>query len=175
MSAARARKRVAVSVSSSAPAAVTARAAHAGDVDAIVALIGSWSSAGLTLARSHDEVRGLIEAFVVAEDRAGRVVACCALERCGRGIGEIRSVSVASGMTGAGAGRSVVEAAVSRAGDRGLREIYLLTKTRGFFERAGFAVVAESVVPGWWVRERVIAAGRTLEGRWVMRRAVVRP
>ena len=97
------------------------------------------------------------------------VIACGATDDCGKGLGEIRSVAVAYDAKGVGAGRAVVEGLVARAPGRGFDQLVLLTKTPAFFERTGFRAIELAQAPAWFVRERIVAAGRSTEGRTVMR------
>jgi N-acetylglutamate synthase-like GNAT family acetyltransferase len=154
---------------SGAPAhALVVRCARVADAPAIVTLVASWAEAGLTLRRSLGDVLGTIGSFVVVE-WGGRVIACGATDDCGKGLGEIRSVAVAYDAKGVGAGRAVVEGLVARAPDRGFDQLVLLTKTPAFFERTGFRAIELAQAPAWFVRERLVSAGRSTEGRTVMR------
>lgn len=151
--------------------AMVVRPARVADAPAISALICSWSDQGFTLRRSVGEVLALICSFVIVE-AAGEVIACACLHRCGRGVGEVRSVAVAAKAKGLGAGKAVLAGVVKAADESGIEELFLLTKIPAWFERGGFGEVAVEDLPAWWVRERVLDAGRTLDGRSAMRRKV---
>ena len=147
------------------------RHARVADAAAIAALVSSWSDQGFTLRRSSGEVLAMIDRFVVVES-SGAIIACACVEECGRGVGEVRSVAVAERAKGMGAGKAVLAGVVKAADEGGITELYLLTKIPGWFERGGFSEVPIAELPGWWVRERVLNAGRTLDGRSAMRRRV---
>ncbi|MEZ6318614.1 MAG: GNAT family N-acetyltransferase [Phycisphaerales bacterium] len=151
--------------------AMVVRHARVADAPAISALICSWSDHGFTLRRSVGEVLSLINAFVVVE-AAGEIIACACVEDCGRHLGEVRSVAVAEKAKGLGAGKAVLAGVVKAADESGIKELYLLTKIPAWFERGGFAEVPVADLPSWWVRERVLDAGRSLEGRSAMCRKV---
>ncbi len=147
------------------------RHARVADAAAIAALVSSWSDHGFTLRRSAGEVLAMIDRFVVVES-AGSIIACACVEDCGRRVGEVRSVAVAERAKGMGAGKAVLAGVVKAADEEGIKELYLLTKIPAWFERGGFRAVAFDEVPSWWMRERVLDAGRRVEGRSAMCRRV---
>lgn len=113
--------------------------ARAGDVDAVLALVGSM---GLP----RDGVRQVLSTLLVAR-AAGEVVGCAAIEIYGRD-GLLRSVAVAPGRRGSGLGRRLTDAALTLAAERRLDRLYLLTETAApFFARLGFEPVGRADVP----------------------------
>jgi amino-acid N-acetyltransferase len=93
-----------------------------------------------------DGVLDHLHTAVVAR-RAGRVVACAALEVYGDGA-LLRSVAVDPAERGTGLGRAVTEAALALASRLGADPIFLLTTTaERYFPRFGFSIVPRSEVP----------------------------
>jgi len=78
-----------------------ARPATIDDVPAIVELVDEWAAMGLTISRRPEDVEARIDEFAVAE-LGGAIVSCGALREVGSGIGEIRSIAVASRAKGIG-------------------------------------------------------------------------
>ena len=93
-----------------------------------------------------DGLSTTLENFLVAEAGA-RVVGAAGLEVYDDAA-LLRSVVVAPSHRGAGMGGMLSEGALALAGDRGIRDVYLLTDTaEAFFRRRGFAVIARADVP----------------------------
>ncbi len=152
---------------------VAVRAAAEDDVDAIVTLINQWAEHGLTLGRDEASVRSRLEDFVVGS--TSHVIACAALETVHASLGEIRSVSVAHDALGTGAGRLVVEGLLDRALASGMQQVVLLTKTPAFFAKLGFEAVDVDALPAPYVRDGLVAKGRSTEGRTAMSKVLSQP
>lgn len=115
------------------------RPAEVADLDAVRAL----------LAAANLPLDGMDEAFehgvVAVED--GLVVGAAAVEPYGTD-GLLRSVVVNPTRRGSGLGRAVVAAAEASAGQRGIRDLYLLTETAiGWFPRLGYAPLDRDAAP----------------------------
>jgi N-acetylglutamate synthase-like GNAT family acetyltransferase len=77
----------------------------------------------------------------------GRIVGTAGVETYGD-VGLLRSVAVDPIVRGSGVGASLVAAAVDRARERGLSDLYLLTETADrWFPRFGFKPVERSGLP----------------------------
>lgn len=88
-----------------------------------------------------------LEGFVVAKE-GDRIVGCAALEQYGK-CGLLRSVVVDVTMRGLGLGQQLTQAMLTRARERNLARIYLLTETaQDFFPKFGFRVVKRDTVDG---------------------------
>ena len=75
------------------------------------------------------------------------VVGAAGLEFVAR-LGALSFLTVAPSVRRQGIGSSLLQSAVARANELGLSELYLLTdREKGFFEKRGFAAVAEEDVP----------------------------
>lgn len=84
--------------------------------------------------------------FVVAE-REGRVIGVAGLELYRDGA-LLRSVAVFPSERGTGLGGRLVETVLRRAGEAGVRDVYLLTTTaERYFPRFGFTVIPRELVP----------------------------
>ncbi|MGH7607647.1 MAG: arsenic resistance N-acetyltransferase ArsN2, partial [Gemmatimonadales bacterium] len=76
--------------------------------------------------------------------REGTLLGCAAVEVYGK-AGLLRSVAVAPNRRGTGLGQRLTAAALERARQRGVRDVYLLTTTAGdFFPRFGFAAITRA-------------------------------
>lgn len=95
-----------------------------------------------------DGVRAAIDDFFVAED-GGRIVATGGLERCGGGVGLVRSFAVREDHRNLGLARELWDRVLARASGSELSELFLLTTTaQRYFERFGFASIPRDEAPG---------------------------
>lgn len=122
------------------------RKAKLEDVPAIHELINDYAEQGQMLFRAPAELYEHLRDFYVFEDD-GELVGCCALEIMWRDLAEVKSLSVRDGRHGQGVGRQLVEAAVREAEELGLHRVFALTRSQGFFEKLGFAVVDRHTLP----------------------------
>lgn len=147
---------------------VVVRPARVADAGTIEALVTGWAERGLTIRRSLGDILAGIGDFAVAE-AAGVVVACASLEVFGDGAeAEVRSVSVAPGHEGLGAGRAVVGQLLDEARARGVGRVVLLTRSQAFFQRCGFCVIEPGELSRAYLDQQVTGRGRTLDGRTAM-------
>lgn len=87
-----------------------------------------------------------LEQFLVARD-GGRLAGVIGLERYGP-VALLRSAAVDPAARGRRIGAMLVDRLVAEAGERGIRELYLLTTTaEKWFPRFGFHSIARSEVP----------------------------
>ena len=122
------------------------RKARIADVRSIHALVGQYARRRLMLARSLAELYENVRDFFVFE-QGEQVRGCCALHIAWEGLGEVKSLAVASHYTKRGIGRKLVEACLDEARDLGLERVFVLTFVPGFFRRAGFKKIAKSKLP----------------------------
>lgn len=127
--------------------AVTIRPARAEDVDGIVALINGYAAQSVMLWRTPESVRAALHDFVVGIDAAGRFLACGALKEYSPSVAEVASVAVARELHGRGIGIRIVQEVERLARKRGVAELFALTLTPAFFERAGYAVADRARFP----------------------------
>jgi amino-acid N-acetyltransferase len=100
------------------------------------------------LAAAGLPLEGLADAreLLVARE-AGAVIGCAAIEIYEDG-GLLRSVAVAPAFRGTGLGRTLVEAALTRAQALNLPAVFLLTTTaERYFPRFGFEAIERDAVP----------------------------
>jgi amino-acid N-acetyltransferase len=127
----------------------------------------------LALARAGGVLeRGIAEGFgefLVAEQEGG-VVGACGLEQHG-GDALLRSVVVDAGFRGGGVGRLLVDAALRRARERGLAEVYLLTTSAPeYFARLGFGFRSRDAAPAAIRESWEFRAGCPASARFMSRR-----
>jgi len=122
------------------------RKARLDDVSAIHQLINEYAEQGQMLFRTPAELYEHLRDFSVCESD-GQITGCCALEIMWRDLAEIKSLSVSPGRQTQGIGRQLVEAAVAEAVELGLRQVFALTRSQGFFERLGFRAVDRNSLP----------------------------
>jgi amino-acid N-acetyltransferase len=125
------------------------RRADAGDVDAILALIGANLSAGHLLPRTREDVSRRIGRFLVV-DAGGAVVGCAELAPLSRAVAEVRSLVVDESSRGHGFGTRIVEELKRWAIQDGFSTVCAFTHLASHFVRLGF-----SIVPHQWLPEKI--------------------
>jgi thioredoxin type arsenate reductase len=101
------------------------------------------------LTENHLPVDGLADhlATTMVARRNGMIVGSAALELYGKAA-LLRSVSVSPSLQKHGLGQRLTRAALALAGQRGVKQVFLLTETAGgFFPRFGFHPTTRSAVP----------------------------
>jgi amino-acid N-acetyltransferase len=117
---------------------VTLRTAEAGDLPAVLDLLGrsQLPSSGVAEALPH---------FVIAENE-GQLVGVVGLEIYGESA-LLRSLAVEESWRGSGVGRTLIERALWATRERGIKDVFLLTTTaERYFPRFGFACVSRDSV-----------------------------
>lgn len=127
--------------------AIVLRRARAEDVHGIVSLIHGYAAESIMLFRTPDSVRATLHDFVVAVDAHATVIACGAIKEYSPSLAEVASVAVARAAHGRGLGTLIVQEVERLARKRGIDELFALTLTPGFFERAGYAVTDRALYP----------------------------
>jgi amino-acid N-acetyltransferase len=128
------------------------RPAAAGELEWAAAFV---AAAGLPADGLGDQFPG---AYRILE-ADGQRVGLAGLERYG-GSGLLRSVAVAEGWRGTGAGALLVADSLARAREAGLAAVYLLTTTADrWFPRFGFRAVARAALPGELAAAPEVAGG----------------
>lgn len=122
------------------------RNAKIGDVEVIYALINSHAELEKMLFRSKADIYANLQSFLVAEVD-GEVLGCCALQIIWSDLAEIKSLAVDEANIGTGVGKSLVTAALERAGELDLPRVFALTLDVGFFEKLGFEVIEKESLP----------------------------
>jgi N-acetylglutamate synthase-like GNAT family acetyltransferase len=126
---------------------ISLRMAQPADVASIVALVNGYASDSVMLPISAERVVLALEDFVIAADWRGRVRACGALKEYSPSLAEVASLAVARDAHGGGLGKRIVAELEALARMRGIDELFALTMTPGFFERAGYLVTERARYP----------------------------
>ena len=113
------------------------RPARTSDVRRIRALVDMYSQRRILLSKATVTLFEDVPDFLVAE-ADGQVVGCGAMHVIWEDLGELRTLAVDPAWTGAGIGRSLVEALVDRARALGVSRVFCLTFETGFFAHNGF-------------------------------------
>ncbi|MGB7982291.1 MAG: amino-acid N-acetyltransferase [Candidatus Nanopelagicales bacterium] len=116
------------------------RPARTSDVRAIRDLIDIYAPHRILLARATVTLFETVPDFLVAEVD-GQVVGCGALHVVWEDLGELRSLAVDPGHTGAGIGRSLAGALLDRARALGVLRVFCLTFETQFFAGSGFVQI----------------------------------
>jgi amino-acid N-acetyltransferase len=126
---------------------ITYRRARAADISGIANLINGYAEDRVMLPRTPESIGLTLDDFIVAVDGHGRVSGCGALKEYSPSLAEVASLAVARDAHGRGVGRELVARLEELAARRGVREVFALTLTPAFFERAGYAVVDRAMYP----------------------------
>jgi amino-acid N-acetyltransferase len=123
-----------------------ARNATLPDAFAVEQLIQVHVVDGTLLPRSLAEICENIRDFVVIENE-GEIVGCGALHLYGMHLAEIRSITVADGAKGKGAGRVLIDALLKEAEKQSVTCVCLFTRIPKFFALMGFQQVEKERLP----------------------------
>jgi amino-acid N-acetyltransferase len=123
------------------------RRALRADAAQILDLVAQYAAQGLMLPRTLDEIAARIDNYVVATDRAGRVIACAALEEFSPSLAEVSSVAVAPAHHGKGLGSQVVLGIERLARARDIEELFALSLTDNFFLSLSYKATTISRYP----------------------------
>ena len=100
----------------------------------------------MLLGKERVELYESVQEFFVAENPAGKVIACGALHVMWEDLGEVRTVAVDQSHQGTGVGKAIVENLLERARTLGLKRIFCLTFEVEFFSKLGFEPIADTPV-----------------------------
>jgi amino-acid N-acetyltransferase len=122
------------------------RKASMEDVQHIHKLVNFYAAKGAMLPRSLSEICEEIRNFFVYEVD-GEVVGCCALQPMWLDLAEIRSLAMDGRFQGEGIGSDLVRACLKDAKGLGVKRVFALTISPGFFERLGFERIPKEELP----------------------------
>lgn len=125
---------------------VVIRYARLDDAAAIASMTGNYARDGIMLERSADNIVENIRNFFVAEYN-NAVVGCCAIAFYTQKLAEIRSLAVQGALIQKGIGRSLVAKAETVLSEEGVREVFVLTLSPGFFARLGYREIRKEYFP----------------------------
>ncbi len=125
---------------------LTVRKAELHDVPDLYRLINHYAAERVLLPRTlTDLYENVWEFTVVARD--GQMLGCGALKFYNQELAEIRSLCVDTALKSNGIGRTITENLVEEARRFGLKSVFALTVTPGFFEKLGFREVPRERFP----------------------------
>lgn len=123
-----------------------ARKARLSDAPAIHALIASYSTQGILLPRTEENVREHIAKFFVLEERR-QLAGCVSLKHYGPDLAEIRSLAIQGEVRGRGLGRQLVEFVLAEARGKKITRVFAVTHAPAFFLRHGFSASSRLDIP----------------------------
>ena len=132
------------------------RPAHIRDAEAICSLINYYAERGRMLHRSLESTYEALREFHVAQDEAGAVVGCVAVDLFWSDLAEVKSLAVSPDHRGEGIGRALVEAAIADARELGAARLFALTYEEEFFRRLGFSRIDRETLPEKVWRECIV-------------------
>jgi amino-acid N-acetyltransferase len=130
------------------------RKGYVREVAGIKALLDGEVARGAVLARTVAELSEHLRDFHLFVDEAG-IGGCCALHIDLENLAEIRSLVVRGDLRGRGIGHRLVQACVDEAADLGIAHVYALTRSPGFFYKAGFRQIDKHELPSKVFRDCV--------------------
>lgn len=122
------------------------RYARLADAAAIAAITAVYAREGLMLERSTDNVIENIRNFFVVE-LGSAIIGCCAVAFYTAALAEIRSIAVLDEYRRRGIGRILVERAEAVLREEGVREVFVLTLSSGFFSTLGYSAIKKEYFP----------------------------
>jgi len=123
------------------------RPARVADAKAICDLVNYYAERGRMLHRSLESVYEALREFQVAEDDAGQVVACIAVDMFWADLAEVKSLAVREDLRGQRLGSRLLQAGIEDARRIGTKRVFALTYEEAFFRRHGFAVIDRDTLP----------------------------
>lgn len=117
-----------------------------GDVKNIAEIINTHAKNDLMLPISLIQIYDQIRDFIVAEVD-GEIAGCGAIHVVWENLGEIRSVAVKESCRKNGIGTLLAEKLIRMALEIGIRDIFVLTYQKTFFEKFGFSVIEKETLP----------------------------
>jgi len=122
------------------------RNASMSDVEKIHSLVNHWAGRGLMLARSRSMLYECLREFMVVYE-GDQLVATGGLHIVWKNLAEIRSVAVAPGFQGRGAGTLIVKGLLEESRRLDIKRLFVLTYQTGFFEKLGFRTIPKQDLP----------------------------
>jgi len=120
--------------------------ARVGDANSMHRLISHFADKGEMLPRALSEIYdGIRDYFVVR--KAGRVIACAALQVTWVDLAEIRSLAVDEQEQNQRIGSLLIQACLSDAKELGTPRVFCLVRKPAFFEKHGFQLIDKKELP----------------------------
>ncbi len=115
-------------------------------MQALSAMIAHYAELRIMLPRTIVDLYENVWEFTVAEEN-GVILGCGALKVYSAELAELRSLCVAPGISGRGLGRTLTDHVLDEAERFGLKTVFALTTSPGFFEKMGFREVPRERFP----------------------------
>jgi amino-acid N-acetyltransferase len=129
---------------------ITIRPATEADIEGILDIVNGYAAQNLMLPRTDEQIRRVLQWFLVAEHQ-GRIVGCGSNVELAPRLTELRSLAVTPECRGTGLGKRLVEALIAQARAAGYDQICALTLSEGFFNGCGFVTVDRwTISPKIW-------------------------
>jgi amino-acid N-acetyltransferase len=120
--------------------------ARVSDANSLHRLISHFADKGEVLPRALSEIYdGIRDYFVVR--KAGRVIACAALQVTWADLAEIRSLAVDEQEQNQSIGSLLIQACLSDAKELGIPQVFCLVRKPAFFEKHGFELIDKKELP----------------------------
>lgn len=116
------------------------------DVESIYNLTKPYVDKGELLPRSKDDIADHIRNFIVA-DINRKVVGCMAIKFYSKEMTEFRTLVVDESFQGKGIGKMLVEKGLEIVKNMGVKRVFVLTRSEGFFKKVGFETVKKEIFP----------------------------
>lgn len=116
------------------------------DAKAIYSLINYYAEQDKMLFRSMADIYENLQSFIVAESNSN-IAGCCALQIIWSDLAEIKSLAVDEANSNKGIGKLLVNAALERASQLGVPQVFALTLYPDFFKKAGFELIQMDKLP----------------------------
>lgn len=116
------------------------------DIPSLLVLIDRFSGQDLLLPKTDTQMRKEINDFWIYEF-SGQVVACGALKVGWGPLAEIRTLAVHPQHQGLGYGKGLVLQLIEVARQRLVRDVFVLTYEKPFFEQFGFSQIDKEELP----------------------------
>ena len=123
------------------------RKAWVKEAEEIQQFVNRFAADGEVLPRSRANVYENIRDFFVLKDDDGRLTATAALHVVWEDMAEIRSLLVDKPQRGNGYGAKLAQACIDEAEELGIKQVFALTYSPGFFERLGFHQADKASLP----------------------------
>jgi len=122
------------------------RNARLNEAELISKMTDAYAGKGVMLKRPVESIIEHIRNFFVAEYQ-GRLIGCCAVAFYTVKLAEIRSLAVVDQFRGKGIGGLLVRKAESVLTEEGVKEVFVLTLSPGFFTKMGYKEIEKEYFP----------------------------
>ena len=117
------------------------------DVPNIQNLVNYYADKNQMLPKSLSVLYENIRDFWVEEDEDGNILGCVAASVCWEDLAEIKSLAVREDCQKKGLGRKLVLKGIEELKDLGIKKVFTLTYSVGFFEKIGFVLIDKKKLP----------------------------